>query len=140
MLVRTKAQFQDTERAFGWSNNFDVCNTAEVSECDWKQGIRGGQNAERFDTEEVYGNVCARWFTDYSSTIDCFDVSSSERCFNKGAPCGHAVRDHVVMYKWSPQVISSPAEKTPEPTPAGMLLFTYCGVCVHVGFHVGCRY
>ena len=109
MLVRTKAKFQDTERAFGWSNSFDICNTEDVSKCDWKAGISGG----RFDTEHEYGNACDRWFTDYSATIDCYGVSDSERCFNKGAPCGHSVRDHVVMYKYRP-----------EPTPAGMLLFT----------------
>ena len=97
MLVRTKEKFSDTARAFGWSANFDVCNSADVSKCDWKAGIKGG----RFDTEHVFKNACERWFTDYSTTIQCYGVTSEQRCFNKGAPCGHSVRDHVTMYKWS---------------------------------------
>lgn len=97
VLVRTKAKFSDTSRAFGWSNKFDICITADVAKCAWKKGIGGG----RFDTEHAFGNKCGRWFVDYSSAIECYGVSSKTRCFNKGAPCGHSVRDHVTMYKWS---------------------------------------
>ena len=126
MLVRTKAKFSDTARAFGWSNNFDVCKpteckTTDVSACAWKKGdtVHGGGY---FDTEQVYSNDCGRWFTDYSSAVECYNVSSSERCFNKGAPCGHAVRDHVTMYKWSPQGTPKP---TPKPTPKTPITSTF---------------
>ena len=96
MLVRTKALFKDTARAFGWSKNFDLCHNAGVHTCIFKKGTSAG----RFDTHPtVHENTCSRWFTDFLTTSNCYLKSTKQRCFNKGLTCGHSIRDNVVIYK-----------------------------------------
>ena len=109
LMVRTKAAFQDTAIAFGWSNNFQVCNTDDLETCNWKKGSVGAH----FDSEEAYGNGCDRWFTDHRGQR-CYIVAGSKRCFSQGSSCGHATRDHVTMYKWSAQIMATAAITTTE--------------------------
>ena len=137
MLVRTKALFNDTAVGFGWEENYDLCNTPDMDTCIWKNAAIYGKH---FETEEAFANNCKRWFADYSNTrhhkfyrfsgtVNCFDVSNKHRCFSKGYTCDHAIRDHVTMYKWSPQEIVEEITTTPKP---GLLP----RVCRYVGMHV----
>jgi len=96
IYVRTQKVFSDTSRAFGWSGAYQVCNTVDFGSCSWH-----AVSMARFDTEGEFGNNCARWFADYSANIHCYATGSSQkRCFADGAPCGHAMRTNVVMYKF----------------------------------------
>ena len=127
MLVRTKAKFEDTARAFGWSDKFEVCKEADMSKCDWKRGGRDDYTHKHFDTEAAFGNNCGRWFTSYSSVVGCYfehnkasgfsSADRGKRCFSKGMGC-EVTRDHVTMYKWSgtPPKPTTPKPTTPKPT------------------------
>lgn len=97
LLVRTQRPFADESPSFGWAGSYEVCNHGDVNSCVWKPRHSSGH----FDTEEVWGNGCGRWFTDYGGAVTCYLVSTTQRCFNKGDSCNHAVRDNITVYKWS---------------------------------------
>ena len=115
MFVRTKAMFDDTTVGFGWLGQYDLCNTADVVKCNWKHANVHGIF---FESEEAFENNCKRWTAEYShgddpkprysGMVNCYEVSGTHRCFSKGKSCYHAPRDHVTIYKWSPQGISKP--------------------------------
>ena len=117
LMVRTKMLFTDTALGFGWNGNYDLCNTLDLETCRWKSA---GVHDKHFETMEAFGDTCGRWFADYSNTphswtVNCFEESNKHRCFTKGAPCDHANRDHVTMYKWSPKEIVEDIKTTPKP-------------------------
>ena len=138
MLVRTKAQFNDTAVGFGWEDNYDLCNKPDVDTCGWKHAdVRG----KYFESEEAFGNNCKRWFADYSrgrvsGTVNCFEVSNEHRCFSKGWACNHDVRTHVTMYKWSPQEIAEGTGSLPHVcTCARVYAFMYV---TSIPSHINC--
>lgn len=113
MLARTKYAYNDTARGFGWLGEYDLCNTPDVTKCDWKTAHNGISDWRgiHFDTLEPFpfADDCTRWFTDHHYSgyekDACYEFNQgAPRCFAKGHPCVGEIRDHVTMYKlFAPQ-------------------------------------
>jgi len=82
--------------------SWGVCNAASLDECtSWST-----QTHNRFDTSQVTGNNCNRWFTGYNGA-KCYAYGSerhnmNNRCFSRGHGCtdgSHRLRANVKVYK-----------------------------------------
>ena len=110
IFARTKHSFSDTARGFGWLGEYDLCDKADVTKCDWKSALVSGVTIRgiRFETKGLLAQDCRRWFADHSyrhlRPETCYEFNEGEpRRFAKGKPCAGQVRDHVTIYKLFPK-------------------------------------
>jgi hypothetical protein len=101
VFVRTKKIYVDTAVSFGWGGDYDFCGLESKESCDvfskWTHS-----SATYFETSNLDGNPCNRWYTDFQSQgVNCYPLSvQGKRCFGAGPPCS-SMRLNVVISRLS---------------------------------------
>ena len=82
IYIRTKNEFIDTMKSFGFSDSYETCQgTIDVEDCTWQFQ----NNLPYLNSFNEYGSTALdTWMTDRDGTIDCVGIDSNQRCFSYG--------------------------------------------------------